>query len=239
MKTLLTPEQQLAEVDALLREMPALPSFESPESDHYAWLGRASAIVHRWDPVKGLARFDALVRQMGSGSFLQTPQGAQGVLTMLHQLRYDAVLAIPTPQSVAVGSGAVFDYFDEIRKVVELAKLDILFVDPYLDAEFVSRYLPFVTNGVTVRLLGRERLAALLPAALLFQKQNGSNVSVRTAKGFHDRYVFIDRAHCFQSGASFKDGAKKSPTTLTEIVDAFRAVHTTYEAMWDIGVVHL
>jgi hypothetical protein len=38
----------------------------------------------------------------------------------------------------------VFDYFDEIRKIIELAKQDLFFIDPYLDSEFVSRYLSHV-----------------------------------------------------------------------------------------------
>ena len=67
------------------------------------------------------------------------------------------------PTNVAVSSAMVFDYFDEIRKIIEMAKNDILFVDPYLDAEFVSYYLPHVTPGVSIRLLTREKLQTLSP----------------------------------------------------------------------------
>lgn len=80
---------------------------------------------------------------------LKVGQGARGVLTMLHQLRHDAILRIPNPQSMSVSTGAVFEYFDEVRKLVELAKFDVLFVDPYLDADFVSRCLSTTEfNGV-------------------------------------------------------------------------------------------
>jgi len=58
-------------------------------------------------------------------------------------------------------------------------------------------------------------------------------VEVRSAEGFHDRYIFIDHGDCYQSGASFKDGAKKSPTTLTQITDAFSAMQGTYEEIWN------
>ena len=108
----------------------------------------------------------------------------------------------------------------------------MLFIDPYLHAEFVSRYLPHVAVGVTVRLLARERLAELLPAVTLFRQQKQTPIEVRAAQGFHDRYVFVDGIACFQSGASFKDGAKKAPTTLTQIVDAFSVVHQIYEKAW-------
>ena len=136
------------------------------------------------------------------------------------------------PISVGVSQGLVFDYFDEIRKIVEIAKQDLLFVDPYLDAEFVSRYLGHVSVGVTTRLLAREKLATLLPAVDLFAKQLKAAIEVRSAPNFHDRYVFVDRTACYQSGASFKDGAKSAPTTLTQITDAFATMLQTYEAIW-------
>ena len=136
------------------------------------------------------------------------------------------------PSNVAVSGAMVFDYFDEIRKVIEMAKSDILFVDPYLDAEFVSRYLPQITEGVCIRLLAREKLQTLLPAAQMFVHQNQARLEIRSAPNFHDRYVFIDESNCYQSGASFKDGAKKAPTTITQITDAFAAVFQTYQEIW-------
>lgn len=219
--------------------MPLAATFESAGPEHFAWLGRASALVHHWDPIKAIARFDGYVTQLGSGSYLQIPQGMQGVLTMLHHVRQYAILRNPAPQSVNMAAGSVFDYFDEIRKIVELAKSEIFFVDPYLDADFVARYLPAVTAGIKVRMLAREKLASLVPAATLFHQQSGTRIEIRSAPGFHDRYVFVDQVYCYQSGASFKDGAKKAPTTLTQITDAFQAVLGTYESLWAGGIVHV
>ena len=141
------------------------------------------------------------------------------------------------PISVSIPHKKVFEYFDEIRKVLELARQDVLFVDPYLDAEFVSRYLPIIEAGVSIRLLARERLTTLLPSVDLFGNQNGATVHVRSAPNFHDRYFFVDGVSCYQSGASFKDGAKSAPTTLTQIVDAFAAMRKTYEDLWTNGKV--
>lgn len=239
MHTPMSPVLQLTEVDDLLRTMPPVASFETPSNEHYAWLGKASALVHRWDPIKAVARFDGFVNQLGSGSHLSYPQGAQGVLTMLHQMRHDAVLRNPALQSTNLASGSVFTYFDEVRKTIELAKSDVFFIDPYLDAEFASRYLPVVSPGTSVRLLGREKMATLVPAATLYQQQANTPLEVRSASGFHDRYVLIDRTLCYQSGSSFKDGAKRAPTTLTQIKDAFQAVQATYEALWASATVHL
>src|SRR5439155_23845885 len=108
----------------------------------------------------------------------------------------------------------------------------MLFVHPYLDTELGSRYLSHVCKGVNVRLLARERLMTLLPAVDLFTKQSRCTIQVRSAPHFHDRYMFIDKNSCYQSGASFKDGAKSAPTTLTQITDAFAAMLQTYEDIW-------
>jgi hypothetical protein len=153
----------------------------------------------------------------------------------LNQARSDLRLNTLGPVNVAVGQGLVFDYFDEIRKQIALTTTDLFFVDPYLDSDFVSRYLPHVPTGVRVRLLGRERMSTLNPAVALFAQQSGARVEVKSASGFHDRYMFVDNSACFQSGASFKDGGRLSPTTITQIVDAFDAVRKTYEEIWARG----
>lgn len=227
----LTPEQLLSEVEDVLRTMPPRESLGNETPENYAWLGRAQAVIQLWDPVRAVF-FSGNIAKVHSGRARDFEAGVPAVLTTLHQVRHELRMQAVGPMTVAVGMGNVFDYFDEVRKVIETAKADLLFVDPYLDAEFVSRYLPHVTRGVAVRLLGRESLATLLPAAALLRQQTGLSIEVRSAGGFHDRYVFVDRQSCYHSGASFKDGAKKAPTTFSQIVDAFSAVSSMYEQAW-------
>ena len=52
-------------------------------------------------------------------------------------------------------------------------------------------------------------MTTLLPAVDLFQQEFKRQVEVRSSE-FHDRFLFVDRAECYISGASFKDGAKTS-----------------------------
>lgn len=168
-----------------------------------------------------------------NGHARETAHGFTKLLTLLHQAQNDLRLETLGPVNIAVPRKMVFEYFDEIRKIIELARQDLLFVDPYLDAEFVSRYLPNVAASVTTRLLAREKLGTLLPAVDVFARQTGATVEIRSAPNFHDRYVFVDRVSCYQSGSSFKDGAKSAPTTLTQITDAFAALLKTYEDIWN------
>lgn len=226
----ITQEQLLAEVEDLLRTLPPRQQIAHDRPEILSWLGRASAVLQAWDPIQGLV--GPYLGQMRHYQSLPIDQGYKALVTVLHQARHDLRMKTVGPVSVAIPHGGYFDYFDEIRKVIEAARQDLLFVDPYLDAEFVSRYLEHVAKGVSIRLLTREKLKTLLPAAEAFAKQSQQKVEVRSASGFHDRYVFVDNTACYQSGASFKDGAKTAPTTLTQITDAFAAMQHTYENLW-------
>lgn len=224
-------EELLGEVEDILRTMPPRETLRHPTDENFAWLGRVSAVIEAWNFSKSISLGMAMHQFQGQMA-RDAQEGMRTILTLLHQARHDLRMKTIGPVNTQIGHGRVFDYFDEVRKIIEPAKHDLLFVDPYLEAEFVVRYLPHVDSGVAIRLLTRERLATLLPAVDLYARQSSAVVLVRSAPGFHDRYVIVDRAACYQSGASFKDGAKAAPTTLTQITDAFPVVRKTYEDLW-------
>jgi len=227
----MTDEELLAELEDLLRTMPPRKRLGDHSEDVLSWLGRAAAIITNWRPeIEDSAQLH--LKNMRSPMALVYDKACSSLIVILNQARADLMMKTRGPLNLAVPSSMVFDYFDEIRKVIEIAKSDILFVDPYLDADFVSRYLPHITQGVRIRLLAREKIQTLLPAAKLFVDQNKAKLEIRSASNFHDRYVFIDERDCYQSGASFKDGAKKAPTTINQITDAFAAVFQTYQDIW-------
>lgn len=211
--------------------MPPRATIRHDSVENLAWLGRLSAVVEQWNPLKTV-QLNIAVTQLGNVMARAGEEGYRAIVVLLHQAQHDLRLRTVGPSSVAVGSGMVFEYFDELRKIIELAKQDILFVDPYLEADFVSRYLGYISPGVDIRLLTEKKLSLLLPAVEVFARQFSASISVRSVNSIHDRYVFIDGAACYQSGTSFKDGAKNAATVLTQIVDAFAAVKQTYEALW-------
>ncbi|MCZ6751602.1 MAG: hypothetical protein O7E51_07225 [Acidobacteria bacterium] len=226
-----TKEQLLGEVEDLLRTMQPVSLHPAGPGLDVAWVGRLLAVIQNWRPLEVVFLKVDIEKANGITSVIRL-DGSRGVSTLLHQARHDLRMQTIGPANVAISQGGVFDYFDEIRQIIELAKQDILFVDPYLDAEFVSRYLSHIADGVIVRLLARERLPTLIPAVNAFAQQHNRSIEIRSAPKFHDRYIFIDKTSCYQSGASFKDGAKSAPTTLTQITDAFDAVRRTYEDLW-------
>jgi hypothetical protein len=228
----LEKEQILAEIEDTLRTMPPRATIRHETPENLAWFGRVSAAIEKWNPARSVLVKEYCDLFFSNGHVRETAFGLMKLLALLNQAQHDLRMETVGPTTVSIPHKSVFEYFDEIRKIIELAKQDLLFVDPYLDAEFVSRYLPHASAGITIRLLAREKLATLLPAIDAFARQNGMPIQVRSAPNFHDRYVFVDRVQCYQSGASFKDGAKSAATTLTQITDAFAAMFKTYEDLW-------
>ena len=229
------PSEQLAlEIEDLIRTMPGLRDFSVNPDKCVPWLGRASAAMRAWSS-HSILHFEPLARVVSTGGRFDLSGTHRNMLLQLHQAQNDLRLHSTGLLSVGINSGRVFDYFDEIRKIIESAKTDLLVVDAYLDAEFVSRYLTHVSVGTSVRLLSRERLASLKSAIVVLSAQNNILIEIRSAPGFHDRYMIVDGLACYQSGTSFKDGVRKTPTTLTQITDAFAAVQATYEGIWARG----
>jgi hypothetical protein len=221
-------EHLLAEVEDILRTMPQGETLNLNTPENLSWIGRAAAFIKIWDLAESIA-FRSALNDLRNGWHLSAFTQIQIVL---RQAQSDLRLKTIGPINMAIGQGLTFDYFDAVRKTMETARSDLFFIDRYLDAEFVSRYLPHVASGVSIRLLARDKITVLLPAVEAFARQSGTKVQIRSSTDFHDRYVIVDRQACYQSGASFKDGARAAPTTLTQITDAFQAVHQTYETLW-------
>lgn len=116
----------LAEIEDELRTMPTNIWQETQEV--FSSRGRAIASVARWNGVAG-ERARECVRLMRDTRAPTSQQGYFGLMTVLHEARSDLRFDTLGPVNAAIGQGRVFAYFDEIRKIIELAKTDILFVD--------------------------------------------------------------------------------------------------------------
>ena len=231
-------ENLLAEVEDLLRSTPPRSALINQVNDEaLGWLGRTEAVLNEWNSTQSpfISKHISALTEEGIMQRRISPPGSaySGLRTLLYRARHDLRMKTVGPLSVAIDAKKPFDYFDKILKITSTAREDLLFVDPYMGADFVSQYLPQIASGVAVRLLTSKQLSALLPAVKKFQAQSELQVQVRSDSSLHDRYVFLDKKECYHSGASFKDGAVKSPTTLTQITDVFDAVFQTYQRMWD------
>lgn len=227
-------EELLVEVEDLLRSVPEAKTISHDLEENYSWFGRVSAVISVWNSLK-TAELSLNKSLINRALNPKVPLGS--IKSLLHEARHDLRMKTSGPVSIALAQGTVFDYFEEIRKIISLATNDILFIDPYMEGSFVSRYLPHCQSDVTIRLLSEKKIPELTSSVDLFNKQNGRTIQVRSSSGLHDRYIIIDGFSCYQSGASFKDGANKSPTTVTQITDAFQALKSTYENFWNLAKV--
>jgi hypothetical protein len=160
----------------------------------------------------------------------------QGIITLLHEARHDLRIDIGGPSDVVFNRGEVFDYFTAMKERMRYACESLFVIDPYVDGEFVTRYLPFVKDDVSVRLLcslkNKKVFAGLIATAGQFCRQYKCGLEIRSKDGLHDRFLVVDGREVYQSGASFKDGALKSATNLVELVDAAGGVRQQYEDLW-------
>jgi len=137
--------------------------------------------------------------------------------------------------TVQVERGEVHSYFEEIRQIIATTTQDILFIDAHIDAEFVIRYLPQIPEGVVVRLLTSQSRGSAVGASLaLFRQQHQLRVELRVVpnQSVHDRHLVIDGRDVWQSGTSFKDGAKNAPTSINQIVDVAVEMIRAHEVRW-------
>lgn len=230
----------LLELESLVRSLPAYPEFMANMTEAMDWLARARAAMDISSELLLAVEFKLdgeTLTKLGTSDSICIGAHTRMKLN-LKQAAYKLRFETSGPISVAVGEQRHFEYFDEIRRLIEGAVSDLLFIDPYLDADFIASYLPYAKAGVAVKLLTSDRkISTLTPAISQFVKQHGASIELRTNASLHDRYLIVDRSCCYQSGASFKDGPKNAATTITQVTDAFDAVLATYEAAWQSGTV--
>lgn len=216
--------------------MPPIATLRQDSQENHEWLGLAAHLVQETNSVRGMS-FRMEMANLYGGLSRMPGQTEKLLVSMVQQCKMEWRFKSSGPLAVAFEPRRPFDYFDEVRRYVESAATEVFFIDPYMDAEFVSRYLPFVKPGVAVRLLGSNRIMALKAAVEMYSAQSGTTISLRHSL-FHDRYLIIDRRECYQSSGSFNHGAATAASLLVQIVDAFESIQSIYEARWAAGTVH-
>lgn len=237
MTTKPSPAEFAAHFDALVRTMPPIATLSHDTPENHEWLGLAAHLVQETDNTRGLL-FRMEMKKLYSGFNRMPGETEKLLVSMVQQCKMEWRFKSSGPLAVAFEPRRPFDFFDEVRRYVESATTEVFFIDPYMDAEFVSRYLPFVKPGVTVRLLGSNKIMALKAAVEMYSAQTGTTIALRHSM-FHDRYLIIDGRECYQSSGSFNHGAATAASLLVQIVDAFDSIHSMYEARWAAGTVHL
>ena len=126
-----------------------------------------------------------------------------------------------------------------MRKVLRMAKTDVLLVDPNADARALTDCAVLAPESVTVRLLAdkSDHNASLASAAHYWVQHFGRRpLSVRLAAAgtVQDTLIAIDRATVWALGHSFSKLAKCTHMSLVRIPSE-AAAHTiaAYAATWE------
>ena len=184
------PAEQCA---SLLRDALSNKPADPWSDEASAWFAHVAGIVSAHSRIHGATLQVMLPRVTDVHSAASNPMSANMTLdaqaefiararTLLTELQ----LATNTFTTVQVGAGAVHDYFEEVRQIIARATADVLFIDPYIDATFVTRYFPQIPPAPSIRLLTAERQAPALSQALnLYAQQHGRSAELRVHRGSH------------------------------------------------------
>jgi hypothetical protein len=228
----------LFQLDELVRtKPPGNILVGNPTDEHLEWVGRARALITSWDSHRGIGFNSDCDKALAQD--IRDPMAAVHAFTRMmstiQEVRSELRMMLGGSVSASFAAGQPFDIFDELRKVIETAQRDVLCVDRYMGADFVSRYLPHIPLGVRVRLLTRDIVPQLVSALGAYKQQHKIDVEARTSQGIHGRFLSIDGARSFLVDASFKDAAKSAPAALIEMTDTAATSLAQYEQLWQNG----
>ena len=118
------------------------------------------------------------------------------------KLILDAMRDKTFPPQKVFFDGQIYDAFDQMKKFVRMAKVELVVIDPYFD----DSVLPLIAQkrpGVSV-LVVKNRRKNLLHAVDVskFNAQHGNTLTVKEAANFHDRFLIIDKSILIHVGAS-------------------------------------
>lgn len=219
------------EFDRLLLNAPQLDDLGSDNGRE--WLANASSLIKSWDKVEAISISRPIQTLLIKPHGMRLDGQYDLVKHALRKGRKELQLQTLGPKSFLIEAGNTYTYFENIRKIISSATEEIMFIDPYLDADFVEKYIPQVRGGVFIKLFTSDnKITKLLPAIKLYKQQTQIDVELRTHNALHDRWVINDQSECFQSGASIKDGAKNSSTVITQITDTSDILISHYNNLW-------
>ena len=118
------------------------------------------------------------------------------------KLILDAMRDKTFPPQKVFFDGQIYDAFDQMKKFVRMAKVELIVIDPYFD----DSVLPLIAQkrpGVSV-LVVKNRRKNLLHAVDVakFNAQHGNMLTVKESVNFHDRFLIIDKSILIHVGAS-------------------------------------
>lgn len=107
-----------------------------------------------------------------------------------------------------ISKGEVYTAFRALQRIVQQAQSEIIIIDPYVD-EQVLDHIAAINPHIKIQLV-TEHIKGIFAAAYRKLLQQRGNLEVRVAAHFHDRFVIVDGAVCYQLGSSINTLGSKA-----------------------------
>jgi hypothetical protein len=163
--------ETLYEIEQVIRSRPPRSTIRHETDENFEWFGVAQAVIERWRADKSIL-FDGYIKEIHHQQVGSVNTGYIKVMVMLNEARYSLRMFVEPATDIMIEAGGTYQYFEEIRRLIELSTSEIFFIDPYINADFVSKYLVHIKDGVRVRILTKEYIPTLIPAVKAFIDQH-------------------------------------------------------------------
>lgn len=213
------PDRLYHELGYLIAEMPDMNTTHWQTAEGQRWLGRATALLEQSGNTLDVVTFNVAVENLHSRAMYHT-HVQQMTAVLYRSLARAELQASPSVRGAFIPVGEAFSAFTALSKILTEARVSVMFVDPYADANLLSDFAVLVPEGVTTMILAdaNGRKAALAPAVRHWVQQYGSArpLEARLApdRSLHDRLIIIDERESWSLGQSFNALAARAPTSL-------------------------
>jgi hypothetical protein len=162
-------------------------------------------------------------------------------VALLYEAQHVLAMGAGATGSFVADKGDVFDFYNAMRAIVDQAHSELFVVDPYIDTDFVNRYVRPLRLGLSIRLLTTKTrwTADVVTSCELLSTQRNEQIELRESSDLHGRFIFMDGKRGFQSDPSMKDGAKNAVAVVVEMLDILDLVLSKFNERWSSATVLL
>jgi hypothetical protein len=227
---------QLGRLIADAPDLKAMP-YAPLTNEQRLWIARAEALVSEvFGAIVTGTTFSHIMQQFSQ----YRPWASDEVMLQLHRALASVETELPAPATGAfIPAGSPFEALKAVQRIFEMAKREVLIIDPYMDAKILTDFVVLAPPKITIRLLtdSGTHKATLLPAIRAFKEQYQDerplSAKAAPARSLHDRLVAVDGQRVWTVGQSFNALVARSPTSFVEADKETAALKLdAYEEIW-------
>jgi len=115
--------------------------------------------------------------------------------------------------------GEQYDFYKDIKKLIQIAKVKIFIVDSYIDQDLFEVYLDKINQNIELEILTNSNTPKgnIKKIASMYRKKHKGKFEIREINLCHDRAIFIDDEG-WVIGQSIKDLARNKPSYMIKLI---------------------